>query len=295
MSRGFELLPPEQRAEAGYETAPGTVRQRPRRVLLPVMLFLATCYTTYIVGGIVFAAGVMTVLLTHELGHFIQAVRYRVPASLPYFIPMPYSPIGTMGAVIAMQPGVGDRRSIFDIGITGPLAGLVPALVFSIVGLQLSDVVLVNGPVEGVPRIGAPLLFKALSYLIFGPGPANRLIDLHPLAFAGWVGVFITALNLVPIGQLDGGHVLYCLLLKLRARCGPVAVVRRDGGHGVFWLLAVDHHDFPVDADGADPSADGERRHSAGYRADDLRLGELAVCAARVYAGAVYVRRAAPT
>ncbi len=107
--------------------------------LVPLLLFAATCWSTYSDGrGLVYALGIMVILLTHELGHFFQAVRYGVPATLPYFIPMPFSPIGTMGAVIAMQPRVGDRRALFDIGITGPLAGLVPALVCSVVGLQWS-------------------------------------------------------------------------------------------------------------------------------------------------------------
>ena len=92
-----------------------------RRVLLPVVLFLATCVTTYLTGGVAFAVPLMFILTTHELGHFFQALRYRVPASLPFFIPMPFSPIGTMGAVIGMQAHVGNRKAVYDIGITGPL------------------------------------------------------------------------------------------------------------------------------------------------------------------------------
>lgn len=112
-----------------YFREPAPVR---RRVLLPVMLFLATCVTTYMVGGVAFAVPLMFILTTHELGHFFQAVRYRVPASLPFFIPMPLSPIGTMGAVIGMQAHVGNRKALYDIGITGPLAGLVPAIACSV-------------------------------------------------------------------------------------------------------------------------------------------------------------------
>jgi membrane-associated protease RseP (regulator of RpoE activity) len=155
----------------------------------------------------------MTILLAHELGHYIQARRYGVPVSLPYFIPMPASPIGTMGAVIAMQPGVGNRRTLFDIAVTGPLAGLVPALVFSIVGLHWSRLVTMD---EAPTRLmlGEPLVFKALAYLVFGPLPDGQDIELHAVAFAGWTGILITALNLFPIGQLDGGHILYSLLLR---------------------------------------------------------------------------------
>jgi membrane-associated protease RseP (regulator of RpoE activity) len=168
---------------------------------------------TWDVGGFAFALALMTILLAHELGHFLQARRYHVPASLPYFIPMPSSPIGTMGAIIAMQPGRGDRRALFDIAVTGPLAGLIPALLFSVVGLERSQVVQVGNQPVGLV-LGEPLLFRLLAYSTFGPLPEGQDIQLHPVAFAGWVGIFITALNLIPIGQLDGGHILYALLLK---------------------------------------------------------------------------------
>jgi len=184
-----------------------------RTIGLPVVLFIVTCISTYSTpGGLPFALALMTTLLAHEFGHFLQAMRYGVPASLPLFIPMPASPIGTMGAVIVMQPGKGDRRAIFDIAITGPLAGLVFELIFSIIGLQLSEVVPANQP--GALELGEPLLFKALAYLTFGALSPGEDIHLHAIAFAGWVGMFITALNLIPIGQLDGGHILYALLRK---------------------------------------------------------------------------------
>jgi membrane-associated protease RseP (regulator of RpoE activity) len=206
---------------------------RPRRVLLPIVLFLATCYTTLQVGGPAFAIPLMIILLCHEFGHFLQAERYRVPASLPYFIPVPGSLIGTMGAVIVMQPGMGNRRSLFDIGITGPLAGLVPALMFSIVGLSWSEIVPTPGHGMGL-TLGEPLIFKILAYFVLGPNPAGTDIALHPVAFAGWVGIFITALNLFPIGQLDGGHVLYALLLK---RAYPIAQAVLLGVMlGVIWF-----------------------------------------------------------
>jgi membrane-associated protease RseP (regulator of RpoE activity) len=126
---------------------------------------------------------------------------------------MPVSPIGTMGAVIVMQPGMGNRRSLFDIGITGPLAGLVPALFFSVLGLYWSHIEPTAAHHGGL-MLGEPLLFKFLSHLMFGTIPEGETVVLHPIAFAGWVGIFITALNLFPIGQLDGGHVLYALLLR---------------------------------------------------------------------------------
>lgn len=194
-----------------------------RRVLLPAVLFLATCVTTYMVGGLAFAVPLMFILTTHELGHFFQAVRYRVPASLPFFIPMPLSPIGTMGAVIALQAHVGNRKALYDIGITGPLAGLVPAIACSIVGLRLSEVVDVVGR-PNIVTLGEPLLFKLLSFLTFGPLTGTQDVLLHPLAYAGWVGIFITGLNLIPIGQLDGGHVLYALLLRRAHRVATLVL-----------------------------------------------------------------------
>jgi membrane-associated protease RseP (regulator of RpoE activity) len=112
---------------------------------------------------------------------------------------------------------VGDRRALFDIAITGPLAGLVPALACCVVGLQASTVV---EPSDHALLLGEPILFKWLSYWVFGPLGANQDIALHPIGVAGWVGIFITALNLIPIGQLDGGHILYSLL---RRKAHPVA------------------------------------------------------------------------
>jgi membrane-associated protease RseP (regulator of RpoE activity) len=220
MSEGFPPNDDYPHVEDRAATVPSVPTQR--RVLLPMLLFAATCYTTYKAlpsDGLVYAAAIMFTLLCHEFGHFFQSMRYGVPASFPFFIPMPGSPIGTMGAVIVMKPYVGNRRAIFDIGITGPLAGLVPALVFSVIGLHWSHVVDTTGRPPSF-ELGEPLLFKALAYMMFGPLGPHEVVVIHPLAFAGWVGVFITALNLIPIGQLDGGHVLYCLLLR---RAYPVA------------------------------------------------------------------------
>jgi membrane-associated protease RseP (regulator of RpoE activity) len=210
--------PPSQPTVEPPPERPVEVRQQ-RRVLLPLILFALTCRTTYGAGGLAFSIALLTILLAHELGHFFQALRYRVPASFPYFIPMPASPIGTMGAVIAMAPHIGDRRSLFDIAITGPIAGLIPAIIFSIAGLQWSEVVVAPPQGFGI-RLGEPLFFKLLAYFVFGSLPHGHEIALHPVAYAGWVGIFITALNLIPIGQLDGGHILYSLLLR---RAHPIA------------------------------------------------------------------------
>ena len=122
--------------------------------------------------------------------------------------PVPFPPIGTMGAVIAMEARMGHRRALFDIGITGPLAGLVPTIIFCVLGLYWSV------PIHGKGELGDPLLFKILIYLMGIHIPHGYDLQLHPFAFAGWVGLLITSLNLIPIGQLDGGHVLYALLKK---------------------------------------------------------------------------------
>jgi membrane-associated protease RseP (regulator of RpoE activity) len=146
------------------------------------------------------------------MGHFIQARRYGVYSSLPFFIPMPVEPIGTMGAVIGMSSSITNRRALFDIGISGPLAGLVPTILFCTLGLIYDSHLGQNNPYA--PQIGEPLLFKLLAWLRFGPIPEHQTVFIGSMTLAGWVGLLITALNLFPIGQLDGGHVLYALLRR---------------------------------------------------------------------------------
>ena len=202
------------------------VQPRRRRRLLPVLLFIATCLSTLLVGmgdpeeagwlaalahGLHYAVPVMTILLCHEMGHFLQAYRYGVYASLPYFIPVPAPPFGTLGAVIAMEPRIGGRKALFDIGITGPLAGLVPTFIFLVIGLCHAKVEVLTSQSQ---VFGDPLLLRFLASRILGPIPKGSDVIFNPVLFAGWVGLFITSLNLIPIGQLDGGHVLYALLRR---------------------------------------------------------------------------------
>lgn len=212
-----ELVPSQTTARPAAVPAPW-------RRHLPLILFLATCLSTFFVGtfyvfgslseGLIYAASLMTILVCHEMGHYVQARRYHVPASLPYFVPVPIPPIGTMGAVIAMRPGVGDRKAMFDIGITGPLAGLVPTLVFCVVGLQHAELKQI-APRDGFSWVfNEPLLMQFLSHYYVGPRPEGHDVILNPTLFASWVGLLITSLNLIPIGQLDGGHILYALLRK---------------------------------------------------------------------------------
>lgn len=198
------------------EDASGSPREMPRprlqsRYTKALVLFLLTVGSTYLAGGWQYSLAVMSILVFHEFGHYLQCRRYGVPSTLPYFIPMPLTPIGTMGAVIVQQSGVANRRQMFDIAISGPLAGLVVAIPALLWGLNFSSV-------ERIPfnqpyfRFGEPLLIQWIIQWKFGAIPAGYDTSLHPVAFAGWVGIFITALNLIPIGQLDGGHILYCLL-----------------------------------------------------------------------------------
>ncbi len=202
---------------------------------LSLGLFLATCLSTYLVGGPVFSVALMTLLSAHELGHYLQARRFGIPASLPYFIPMPLTPLGTMGAIIAMRAGGANVRALFDLAITGPLAGLVPTFLITVAGLRISTFGPEPEPGEAL-LFGSPLIFDWLAQLILGPVPEGQILILHPLAFAGWVGIFITALNLLPIGQLDGGHILYALLPR-RAATVSVALLGAAIVSVIVWKL----------------------------------------------------------
>ena len=189
--------------------------------LLHVALFLTTLLTTTVQGatmqhgsstifplsdGLSFSIPLMAILLCHEMGHYIAARIHRVPASLPYFVPLPpgIGLFGTMGAVI-LQSRTSDRRKLIDIGAAGPLAGLIVAIPVLAYGLTLSPV----GPIEGGLQEGNSLLYALLKRLVCGVWLPDRGIDvnLHPIAFAGWAGLFVTMLNLIPVSQLDGGHV----------------------------------------------------------------------------------------
>ncbi|MCC2640692.1 MAG: putative Peptidase [Nitrospira sp.] len=159
--------------------------------------------------GVPFAATLLGILVTHELGHYVLSRMHHVPTSLPLFVPgLPHF-VGTFGAIIRMRAPVTDRRALFDIGVAGPIAGFVVALVALVVGLKLSTVAPLQGS-YGL-HLGEPLLLQFVSWLMIGPLPPAADVILHPIGFAAWFGLFITSLNLLPIGQLDGGHVAYAL------------------------------------------------------------------------------------
>lgn len=240
-----------------YHALPRPVGRPPReRYWLHGLLLLATCFTTLVTGarmqynfahnlpalslsddsaplfpvswvfsdpkhmlsGVPFAAAVMLFFLAHEMGHYLCCRRYGIYATLPFFIPMP-TLIGTMGAVILIRSPIRSRKALFDIGIAGPIAGFVAAVVLLVFSLGWSKPI----PASHLPlapdiEIGYPLIFQWIHGLLaaISPGravaslPLNRVL-LHPVAIAAWVGMFATALNLLPGGQLDGGHILYSI------------------------------------------------------------------------------------
>lgn len=239
---------------------------RPRRVWLPVALFIATCLSTFWVGtsewdflatfseplvmlrahwwrGAVYSIAVLSILMAHEMGHFLQAVRYGVPASLPYFIPMPITPWGTMGAVIALGGSQANRRQLFDIGITGPLAGLVLAVPLTCWGLATATALPASIDASLGGHFGSPLVFQIIEWCVRPADPPHtRLIYYtNPLVMAGWIGMFVTGLNMIPVGQLDGGHVAYALFGK-RAHWLARAVVLA----AVIFIIATGQYGWTV-------------------------------------------------
>jgi len=164
---------------------------------------------SYLLQGLPFSLTLLTILMAHEMGHYLTARYYGVDVSLPYFLPAP-TLIGTMGAFIRIRSAIFSKRALFDIGIAGPLAGFVVLLAPLAVGLSLSRVS--PGAVHQSDLIfGSPLLLRLFEAIAF-PGVRPEDIYLHPVARAAWVGLLATALNLLPIGQLDGGHILYSFL-----------------------------------------------------------------------------------
>jgi len=198
---------------------------KPSNTLVNWVLFLATIATTFytgyllsdelvkrgampdpIVGGVAFTVAIMAVLGMHEMGHKLTANKRGIDATLPYFIPGPplaYGGFGTFGAVILQKSLPPNRDALFDVGASGPIVGFILALIASIVGLAISPVYPITGPMESMP---APLFFDLFVMFVLHL-PADHYILLHPIAFAGWVGMIVTMLNILPAAMLDGGHV----------------------------------------------------------------------------------------
>ncbi|MDN5942992.1 MAG: site-2 protease family protein [Nitrospira sp.] len=233
--------------------------------ILPVSLFVATIFTTlwagaylpYTLGkrgpvdflldspgslwsGIPFAATLLFILVTHECGHYVLSRIHGVPASLPLFIPgLPYF-IGTFGAIIRLKGPIVNRCALFDIGVSGPLAGFIAAVVALIIGLNLSTVIDRTGT-HGW-QLGAPLLSQFIAWLVVGPLPPQATIEIHPIGVAAWFGLLVTSLNLIPIGQLDGGHVAYALWGKHQRTMAfimvPILIVLGYVGWQGWWVWA---------------------------------------------------------
>ncbi|MGI6208406.1 MAG: site-2 protease family protein [Anaerolineae bacterium] len=229
--RSLGFLPTLQR-QGGTDVlalVPHVARPHRTRPWLALSLLLATLASVLLVGGLMtesdldgvlgnplsglpFAVSLLAILGAHEMAHYLVARHYGVQVSLPYFIPMPIGPLGTMGAFINMRSAPRNRSHLLRIGLAGPLSGLVVALAVVIYGLSISTV----GPVpDGLAYLqeGNSALYLLLKRLVLGQWlPANGIdVDLHPVAFAGWAGLLVTGLNLIPAAQLDGGHVSYAL------------------------------------------------------------------------------------
>jgi membrane-associated protease RseP (regulator of RpoE activity) len=258
---------------------------KPARVSVNILLFILTVLSVMLVGaqpegtrpadplgllwfgarsllsGWPYAASLMSILLAHEFGHYLMSRHHRTRATLPYFIPLPLPPLGTMGAAILMQGTPKNKRVLFDIGVTGPLAGLVVAIPILFLGLSMSDLGVIQG-VEGFVQMeGNSIMYLAAKYLTFGmllptpvdfggatplfywlryfftsqPTPIGATdVFIHPVAFAGWAGLLVTALNLIPVGTLDGGHLVYSVF-GARARTVFPIILAMLFALGFFW------------------------------------------------------------
>jgi Zn-dependent protease len=251
------------------------VRPPQPRWWLHILLLAATCFSTLVVGarmyanfevrqpafsflndnvpifpvewmwqapiklmhGLYFSLPLMFILLAHEMGHYLYARHYRVYATPPFFIPFP-SLIGTFGAFIRIKGPISNRAVLFDIGIAGPIAGFIPSCVAVLAGLSMSHPLMFSrAPLENEP--GFPLAFRLAARLVHLDVPLTAL-SLHPIAVAGWVGMFATALNLLPGGQLDGGHILFSVVPKLHrwvSLAVVIALIPLAKYYWVGWLI----------------------------------------------------------
>jgi membrane-associated protease RseP (regulator of RpoE activity) len=248
------------------------------RIWINAVLALATFITTMVMGsfmfgadpisnpsealkGIPFTIAIMGVLGAHEAGHYLVAKKHGMHTSLPYFIPFP-SLIGTMGAVIRHRGPIPNRTALFDVGVSGPLIGLSVSIIVTAIGL-------LQPPVQQIQdgyaiQLTLPPLFELIARLIPAGEPAGEMVAIHPIAFAGWVGMLVTALNLIPAGQLDGGHVLRAMMGEKASYIStivPFVLItlgfyvnysqKGDGFLWVFWglflsLFAASGHPRPL-------------------------------------------------
>ena len=253
-ARRFGYLPMLQRDDGRDSITflphtPVAYRTRPRLALL---LLVLTILSTLFVGasmtepdlpsmirhplsGLPFSLALMLTLGVHEMGHFLMARHYGVQVTLPYFIPMPFGPFGTMGAFISMKSVPVNKRQLLHIGLAGPLAGLAVGLIVCLYGLSISPLSVMQ-PGTVYYREGNSILYLLLKYAIFGRWlPSGSLdVNLSPVGFAGWAGLLVTGLNLIPAAQLDGGHIAYALFGR-RARIVTFAIAGALLLLGVWW------------------------------------------------------------
>jgi len=213
-----------------------------RLTSLHIILFILTFITTLFAGailngvdplreperiytGLSFSVTLLLILLTHELSHYFMSRRHNVSVTLPYFIPAP-SLIGTFGAIIKMKPPIYDRRALIDIGAAGPIGGFIVALIAVVIGLNLSDVRPSEEmqQIEGKLSLGSSIIFALLTKVVLNIDIKSHDVLLHPVAFAGWIGLLVTSLNLLPIGQLDGGHISYALFVEKHEKIAKLAI-----------------------------------------------------------------------
>ena len=247
-------------------------RRRPTRLWVHIVLLLLTILTTSawglahylsfvggfaghvpqvnvtaVLGAFWYSGTVLTILGCHEMGHYLACRLYGIDATLPFFLPAPIVITGTFGAVIRIRDMFPDRRSLFDVGIAGPIAGFIVAVPALFLGLWLSHVEAVPAGFTGY-SLGEPLLFKAAAWAVWGNVADGFSINLHPVGFAAWLGLIVTSLNLIPIGQLDGGHISYAVLGRRKSlwvtatgiTAGVlVAAYYRSVTLGVFVVLTI--------------------------------------------------------
>lgn len=259
-----EVYPPAAEGEVGWPTVPQPARPR-RRIWVHYALALATLVTATFIGGLHwlsfeanfqpavppftwlsfslnglwYAGTILAILGAHEAGHYLACRYYGVDASLPYFIPAPPPLLtGTLGAFIRIRSPITHKRVLFDVGVAGPIAGFVVVVPALFLGLAMSRVATLPPDFSGL-ELGEPLLFRWAAHLMWGDVPDSLSLNLHPMAFAAWFGMLATALNLIPIGQFDGGHIVYAVLGRRAAwvTLGAVALAIGLSVYSTSWIL----------------------------------------------------------
>ncbi len=248
---GYVVMLRQDKGDHVVLAIPGSLPRSAGRPWVAVVLFAATLLsvlwvgsgyeqTDNLLGGWPFAASLLGILMAHEMGHYLTARWMKVPASLPHFIPMPFPPFGTMGAVIQTRAPTRNRRELLLLGASGPLAGMIVAIPVLFIGLSTSQIGFIPQGF-GSFQEGNSLLYAAAKLMVFGRFLPSGGMDvfINSVALAGWAGLLVTGLNLIPAGQLDGGHVAYALLGR-KARWltwGVVAVMLALSPLWQGWLL----------------------------------------------------------